>query len=205
MLRYYAQRFSTVEINSTFFRLPNETTVASWAQDTAASFRFAIKAQRAITHIRRLAHVEEPTEQLLHLAAVMDGKLGALLFQFPPNLKKDLSRLESLLDLIDGRAPSAFEFRHESWNDDEVVACLRARSCAIGLADTDEAPIRELMSTADWGYVRLRRADYTDGELAQWAMRLRSQKWREAYVFFRHEDTGTGPRFATRLLDLLKS
>jgi uncharacterized protein YecE (DUF72 family) len=205
MLRYYAQRFSTVEINSTFFSLPNEATVASWVEDTAGSFRFAIKAQRAITHIRRLTNVEEPTNQLLRLASMLDNKRGPLLFQLPPNFKKDLSRLESLLDLIDGRVPSAVEFRHDSWNDDELLACLRARSCALCIADTDEAPIRDLTSTTDWGYVRLRRVGYTDAELGEWATRLKAQDWREAYVYFKHEDTGTGPRFAARLLDLLKS
>jgi uncharacterized protein YecE (DUF72 family) len=205
MLRYYAERYSTVEINSTFFSFPNETTIASWINDTPDSFRFALKAHRAITHLRRLKDVEDATARLLHTASMLNGRLGSLLFQFPPNFKKDVPRLEAFLDLLDGKVPSAFEFRHDSWSDDDVFACLRARSCAVCLADTDEAPIGELVSTTDWGYVRLRRADYTDEELAEWAKRLRFQNWREMYVFFMHEDTGTGPRFAARLRDLLNA
>src|SRR5262249_27193054 len=148
--------------------------------------------------------VQEQTDRLIHAASALKDRLGPLLFQFPPSFQKDLARLKAFVEFVDGRAVSAFEFRHESWNDDEVVECLRVHSCALCIADTDEAAIRDLTSTADWSYVRLRRVDYTDDELAEWVERLRSQNWREAYVFFKHEDAGTGPKFAARLLDLLK-
>jgi uncharacterized protein YecE (DUF72 family) len=120
----------------------------------------------------------------------------------PPNLKKDLARLKSFLDLLDGNAPVAFEFRHESWLDEEVFDGLRARSCAFCAADTDEVPVTSLVSTADWGYVRLRREKYTARDLGQWAERIKAQTWKRAYVYFKHEDTGTGPKFAEQFLEL---
>jgi uncharacterized protein YecE (DUF72 family) len=203
MLNHYAQRLSAVEINYTFRTLPSEQVLASWMQQTPAGFRFVLKAPQAITHFKRLKGVEEQADQFIRTALALNGRLGPVLFQLPPNFRKDLSRLESFLNHLGRRVLAAFEFRHESWNDDETVGCLRAHSCALCVADDDEVSATNLVKTADWGYVRLRRQAYTDDELMGWARRLDSHGWREAYVFFKHEDTGTGPELAARFLNLL--
>jgi uncharacterized protein YecE (DUF72 family) len=202
MLSYYAHRFFTVEINNTFYGMPSESVVESWAQQTPDSFRFVLKAPQSITHRKRLNNAEVETDQLLRIASLLKRRQGPLLFQLPPNFKKDLSRLETFLGLIDKRTSSAFEFRHESWFDEEVFDCLRANSCALCVAEMDDVPSVNLVSTARWGYVRLRRKDYSDEHLSEWIARLRSQDWEEAYVFFKHEDSGTGPKLATRFLEL---
>lgn len=203
MLRYYAERFSTVEMNNTFYRMPTEANITSWAEQTPESFRFVIKAPKAITHDKRLKGVEALADQFLDATSAMKGRLGPLLFQLPPNFKKDLSRLEPFLGHLGGRARCAFEFRHESWYDEEVFACLRAHACALCAADVDDVPSTDLTATADWGYIRLRRVDYSDEQLGDWVRRLQSLPWGETYVFFKHEDAGTGPRFARRFLDLI--
>ena len=202
MLNYYAERFSTVEINNTFYRMPKASVLESWADQVPDSFRFVLKAPQVVTHRKRLKGVEQETDYLLRTAAVLKGRQGPLLFQLPPNLKKDLSRLETFLGLLGEGALVAFEFRHESWFDGEVFACLRENSCALCVADMDDASTTDLVNTAGWGYVRLRREDYTDQQLGEWIKRLRSQAWGEAYVFFKHEDAGTGPKFAARFLEL---
>ena len=202
MLGYYAQRFSTVEINNSFYRMPKEDVLESWAEQVPDSFRFVLKAPQTITHRKRLKDAERETDYLLRTASALKGRLGPLLFQLPPNLKKDLSRLEAFLGLIGKGTLAAFEFRHETWFDDEVYACLRARSCALCIAETDDASTADLVSTAGWGYVRLRREEYTDEQLGEWIKKLRARGWNEAYVFFKHEDTGTGPKFASRFLEL---
>jgi uncharacterized protein YecE (DUF72 family) len=202
MLSYYAQRFSTVEVNNTFYRMPSVSVVQTWAQQVPDSFRFVLKVPQTITHHKRLKNAEEDTDYLLRTAAELKERQGPLLFQLPPNLKKDLPRLEAFLRFLGNRTPSAFEFRHESWFDDEVFDCLRANSCALCVADTDDFAHADLISTAGWGYMRLRREVYTDESLGEWIEKLRSQDWDEAYVFFRHEDAGTGPKLAARFLEL---
>ena len=200
MLSYYAERFSTVEINNSFYRMPSESVLESWAAQTPGGFRFVLKAPQTITHRKRLKDAEEQTHQFLRAAATLKDRRGPLLFQLPPNLKKDLPRLEAFLGLIKDAA--AFEFRHGSWFDDDVFGCLRAHSCALCIADADDSPGAELISTAPWGYVRLRRENYGDEQLRDWIKRLRSQGWSEANVFFKHEDAGTGPKFAARFIEL---
>jgi uncharacterized protein YecE (DUF72 family) len=202
MLGYYAERFSTVEVNNSFYRMPDARVLKSWAQQVPAGFRFALKAPQAITHFKRLKNAEAVTKEFVSVASALKGRLGPLLFQLPPNFKKDLPRLEAFLRLLRKRTSIAFEFRHASWFDNEVFDCLRANSCALCIADTDDAPRADLVSTAGWGYVRLRRKRYTRQQLAAWIERLRSQAWDEAYVFFKHEDAGTGPKFASRFLEL---
>ncbi|MBC7819944.1 MAG: DUF72 domain-containing protein [Planctomycetaceae bacterium] len=202
MLTYYAERFATVEINNTHYRMPTASGLESWAAQVPKKFRFVLKAPQTITHFKRLKGVEEEMDYLLKTAAVLKDRLGPLLFQLPPNFKKDVPRLESFLKLLSKRTPAAFEFRHESWFDEEVFACLRAKSCALCLADTDDLPNPALVSTAHWGYIRLRREKYADQLLKDWIKRLKSQAWDEAYVFFKHEDAGTGPKFAARFLEL---
>ena len=202
MLNYYGQRFATVEINNTFYRMPKLSTLEAWAVEVPETFRFVLKASQKITHFKRLKDVEEETEYLLRATASLKSRQGPLLFQLPPNLKKDLPRLAGFLDLFAEGTPVAFEFRHESWFDGEVFEALRKKGCALCIADWEDTPSSELVRTADWGYVRLRREEYTDKTLGEWIEKLSSHGWKEAYVFFKHEDAGTGPKFAARFLEL---
>jgi len=202
MLSYYAQHFGAVEINNTFYRMPSETDIQSWAQEVPKDFQFAFKAHQAITHFKRLKGAEEPTEQLFKTTAALKARRGPVLFGLRDNFQKDLPRLKAFLKLIPKNARAAFEFRHASWFDDEVFACLQARNCALCLADAEDLPPTPLVATSDWGYVRLRRVNYTKKSLVEWIRRLQSLVWKDAYVFFKHEDAGTGPKLAARFLEL---
>ena len=203
MLPYYAERFAAVEINNTFYRMPDAATVESWTGQVPASFRFVLKAPQTITHRKRLRNVEEETEQFLTTSEVLKKRRGPLFFQLPPNFKKDLPRLTDFLSLIGKQADVAFEFRHGSWFDDETYEALRKHRCALCWADADDTPEPPLVATAGWGYVRLRRAEYTKKQLATWLERFRKQEWKEASIFFKHEETGTAPKFGAQLLELL--
>ncbi len=202
MLAFYAERLPAVEINNSFYRLPKTELLKSWAAQVPTHFRFAIKASRRITHIKRLQDAAEETDYLLRTAQVLGDRLGVILLQLPPYLRKDLPRLERFVQLLPEGTPAAFEFRDRSWLDTEVLACLRARALALCIADTDDGPTSSIASTANWGYVRLRRAEYSDAELTAWLHRLQGQGWEHAYVFFKHEAAGVGPRLAARLLEL---
>ncbi|MGH7503349.1 MAG: DUF72 domain-containing protein [Longimicrobiales bacterium] len=201
MLPYYAERFPAVEINNTFYKLPNENMLAEWAEQVPATFRFVLKASQRITHMKRLKEVEEPLEYLLTVSAALGEKRGPFLFQLPPNMKKDVERLARFLDLLPSAMRAAFEFRHASWFEDEVYAVLRAHGTALCVADTDENA-SPLVPTADWGYLRLRRQGYDERGLSEWRKRIAAQPWSEAWVFFKHEDEGTGPALARRFLDV---
>jgi uncharacterized protein YecE (DUF72 family) len=200
MLRFYASRLDAVEINNTFYRLPNEALLQSWAEQVPPEFRFVLKAPRRITHIKRLKDSEAEIEYLFHVARALGSNEGAVLFQLPPNLKKDLQRLQNILSLVPADRNVAFEFRNPSWLDDEVFACLRMHNCALCVADTDDAGGCDLVTTATWGYLRLRRREYTGADLRHWKDRIRSQAWDHAYVFFKHEDEAAGPKFASEFL-----
>lgn len=202
MLHYYADRFRTVEINSTFRRMPQVSTLEAWAGEVPADFRFVLKAPQRITHIKRLKDVEEPLAQFVEGARTLKRRLGPLLFQLPPNFKKDTPRLAEFLRLLPARQRVAFEFRHASWFDDDVLDLLRKRRVALCLAEADDELEVPFVGTADWGYLRLRRAEYADAELKTWLKQVRAHGWRDAFVFFKHEDEGNGPRFAARLLQL---
>ena len=202
MLNYYAQRFPTVELNNTFYRLPDQKTVASWTEQVPSTFQFAVKAPQTITHFKRLKDVGEVASHFFSVIAVLKARLGPLLFQLPPNFKKDLPRLKAFLELLGDRT-AAFEFRHQSWLDDEVFECLRAHGCALCIADMEGEPPPKLVATADWGYVRLRRDSYTEGELRQWLEQLSRQKWRKTYVYFMHDEVGVGAEMATQFVKLI--
>ncbi|MGH9440825.1 MAG: DUF72 domain-containing protein [Thermoanaerobaculia bacterium] len=204
-LAYYAARFPTVEINNTFYRVPKPEILEGWAKQVPAEFRFGLKATRRITHIKRLKNVEEETAFFLRAASALGDRLGVVLFQLPPNLKKDLDRLRTFLDLLPGSGRYALEFREPSWLDDEVFTELRARGCALVVSDTDENPLDEIVSTAPFGYLRLRRTDYDDDSLGKWRARIDRQNWEQAWIFFKHEDEGLGPKFALRLLEISPS
>ena len=202
MLAYYATKLPAVEINNTFYRLPQASMIENWKLQVPAGFRFSIKATQRITHIKRLKNAVEETKYLLETAALLEERLGVVLFQLPPNSKKDAERLRDFLALLPSSTPAAFEFRHESWFDDEIFDLLREKNCALVASDTDEKPLAEIISTATWGYLRLRRVNYEDADLAEWMRRVQGQKWQSAFVFFKHEDEGTGPKLAARYIEL---
>ncbi len=205
MLSYYSRRLPAVEINNTFYRLPQPGMIENWKTQVPARFRFSIKATQRITHIKRLNNVADETKYLLETAALLEKRLGVVLFQLPPNMKKDAERLRAFLDLLPAEVPAAFEFRHETWFDDEVFDLLRANDCALVVSDTDEKPLTEIVSTAKWGYLRLRRTTYEENDLAEWRRRVREQKWKDAFIFFKHEDEGTGPKLAAQFIEMAKT
>src|SRR5215831_16154512 len=202
MLSYYSRRLPAVEINNTFYRLPQASMVENWKEQVPPAFRFSIKATQRITHIKRLNNCAEETKYLLDTAALLEERLGVVLFQLPPNSKKDSGRLKNFLQLLSAGTRAAFEFRHESWFDDETFALLRAKDCALVVSDTDEKPLREIIGTATWGYLRLRRTAYDEDDLVEWMKQVQNQKWEDAFVFFKHEDEGVGPKLAAQFLKL---
>jgi uncharacterized protein YecE (DUF72 family) len=204
MLPYYSARFGTVEINATFYRMPTAKTLAGWDAATPASFVLALKAPQRITHFARLRGIDEPLRFFCDVARTLGPKLGPLLFQLPPNFKKDLDRLAETLFLLPPDLRCAFEFRHDSWLADDVYDLLRRRNAALCIADS-EAMSTPLVATADFGYLRLRDEGYVDADLARWAETIRGlgDSWRETFVYFKHEESGTGPAFARRLTELL--
>src|SRR5438046_991475 len=159
MLRFYAGRFGTVEINNTFYRMPKAETMGAWAEQVGEAFRFVLKAPQRITHQKRLNGVDEDVAYFFATAERLGERCGPVLFQLPPYSKKDLGRLEALLRLIPAGRRAALEFRHESWYSDDVYALLRAHDAALCIADTDEEPQEAIRATAGWGYLRLRRAE----------------------------------------------
>ncbi len=202
MLKTYARQLPAVEINNTFYRLPTPALLKSWAKQVPENFRFVLKASRRITHIKRLKECEEETEYLFKTARTLGERLGAILFQLPPFLRKDAPRLADFLKLIPENSKSAFEFRHESWFEQDVYDSLKERGCALCFADTEDNMLEALVSTASWGYLRLRKPDYGEKELKDWVKRVKKQGWDEAFVFFKHEDGGIGPKLAHRFLEL---
>jgi len=201
MLAFYADRFPTVEINHTFYRLPKAEMLAGWAKEVPTSFSFALKAPRRITHVLRLAGAEDAVGAFERAAEALGTKRGPTLFQLPPYLRKDLARLRGFLALLPAGGRSAFEFRHESWFDDEVYSLLREHGAALCVAEADDF-VTPFVPTAAFGYLRLRCHDYGPEALRAWADRLRAAAWSEAWVFFKHDDAGTAPRLAAELAKL---
>ena len=204
MLSYYSQRLPAVEINNTFYRLPQPSMIENWKVQVPAQFRFSIKATQRITHIKRLNNVADETKYLLETAALLEERLGVVLFQLPPNMKKDTVRLKNFIELLPADTRTAFEFRHETWFDEETLSLLCGKDCALVVSDTDEKPLTEIISTASWGYLRLRRTAYEDSDLAEWLKRVKDQKWKDAFVFFKHEDEGVGPKLAAQFIEMAK-
>jgi len=202
MLSYYASRLPAVELNNTFYRLPQRSMVESWKTQVPENFRFSVKAPQLITHFKRLKDAAAETSFMLETVSALEDQLGVVLFQLPPNMKKDLERLEIFLRYLPADTPAAFEFRHPTWFDDDVIELLRSHNRVLCVADTDDLPTNHIDKTADWGYLRLRRVHYTEADLIQWTERIRAQQWRAVYVFFKHEDEGTGPKLAAEFIDL---
>ena len=202
MLTYYAERLATVEINSSFYRMPKTEVLANWAATTPAHFRFAIKASRRITHISRIK-AESATEPLGYLyrnLAALGAKRGPVLFQLPPNLKKDLPRLQEFLSLLPADHRATFEFRSDTWFTDDVYTALKEAGAALCLSEREDNAPPPLVETATWGYVRLRLEEYSDDALKAWVSTLAATSWDEVFAYFMHEPTA--PAYAARLMQL---
>jgi uncharacterized protein YecE (DUF72 family) len=202
MLAWYAARLPTVEINNTFYRMPKPAVLSGWAAATPAEFRFSIKAPQRITHHARLAAdaAADAVRHLYEALGALGGKRAAVLFQLPPFLRKDVARLREFLQLLPEGHRAVFEFRSDTWFDDEVYDLLRGAGAALCLSERENAAPPPLIETAPWGYVRLRLETYTELALAAWAERLAATTWREAYAYFMHE--ATAPAYAQTLMRL---
>ncbi|HLF10020.1 MAG TPA: DUF72 domain-containing protein [Gammaproteobacteria bacterium] len=200
MLRYYSSRLPAVEINNTFYRLPSASTLQEWRSQVPDTFRFAIKAARKITHLKRLADCDGELRYLLEIVTQLHPCLGSILFQLPPFLRKDLPLLSAFIAQLPDKLRAAFEFRHDSWFDESVFELLSARNLALVLSESDDSSAADLPWTADWAYLRLRKSEYADSELDAWLARLRTAGLDEAQVFFKHEDEAVGPRMAEAFL-----
>jgi uncharacterized protein YecE (DUF72 family) len=204
MLDFYGGQFGSVEINNTFYRMPRASVLEDWAARVPAHFRFVLKASRQITHLKRLKE-KQPVHHLLEISAALGEKRGPFLFQLPPNMKKDTERLREFLGWLPGDVRAALEFRHASWFDDDVFAALRERNAALCIAQTEDeegALQTPFVATADWSYLRLRKVAYGPGELEEWARRIREPAWGDVFVFFKHEDEGTGPKLAKQFEEI---
>ena len=200
MLPFYAERLPTVEINNTFYQMPRTSVLENWAACTPADFRFAIKASRRITHMARL-RADSAADSLQYLYAnlrSLGAKRGPVLFQLPPQMKKDLPRLADFLELLPSGHAAAFEFRNDSWFADDVYDSLKSAGAALCLSEREDSAPPPLVETAPWGYVRLRLEQYSDEDLQRWAERLAATKWGEIYVYFMHEPTA--PAYASTLM-----
>ena len=203
MLPWFAERLFTTEINYTFHRIPSPKTIENWKAQTPENFRFALKAPQKITHFSRLRDCQDTLDYFCRVILQLLDRLGPVLFQLPPNFKKNVEVLSSFLRELPA-IRAAFEFRHASWLDEEIFEMLRSRNIALCLADTEKlaAPT---VATADYGYLRLRREDYTSADVARWTefVREKAGEWKEAFVYFKHEEAGIGPKLAQQMMNLL--
>jgi uncharacterized protein YecE (DUF72 family) len=207
MLAYYAERFGTVEVNNSFYRIPAEAVLSTWAEQVPDSFRFVMKASRRITHIHRLKDDDHSLAYFLRAINSLGPRLGPTLFQLPPTLQIDLGKLEAFLRQLPRRWRAAVEFRHASWFVEEVYAVLRAHDVPLVTVDANEGEgiSAPLVPTASWGYLRLRRGEYSTSDLASWADRLYDQPWNDAYLFLKHEEgSPRGPAAAQELKAILE-
>jgi uncharacterized protein YecE (DUF72 family) len=200
MLAWYSQRLPTVEINNTFYRMPKTSVLESWAATAPEAFRFAIKASRRITHMSRIKAESsvEPLGYLYKNLAALGAKRGPVLFQLPPNLKKDLPRLAEFLALLPADHRAAFEFRNDTWFEDDVYDALKGAGAALVLSEREDNAPPPLVQTAPWGYLRLRLETYSEEDLKKWAERIAASGWRETFAYFMHEPTA--PAYAAALM-----
>jgi uncharacterized protein YecE (DUF72 family) len=204
MLSFYAERFSTTEVNYTFHRIPAPKTIDNWKTQTPEKFRFALKAPQKITHWSKLRDCADTLEYFCKVVSALEDRLGPVLFQLPPTFKKDADVMSSFLRELPG-IRAAFEFRHASWFDDEIFDLLKARNIALCIADTDALATPHKI-TADYGYLRLRRENYTTDDVKAWSdfVREQSSTWKDSFVYFKHEESGIGPKVAKQMLQLLE-
>jgi uncharacterized protein YecE (DUF72 family) len=200
MLGFYAARLPTVEINNTFYRMPQPSVLDGWAAKVPKTFRFAVKAPRRISHVKQLKDCAEEAGYLFKTVATLGPKLGSVLIQLPPHARVDVEKLRVFLGLVPREIPAAFEFRHASWHDETVFAALREHGAAWVTADNDGGTPPELPATAAWTYLRLRAPEYTPATLQAW--QTRCTRFERAFVYFKHEDGAAGPAFAKRMLSL---
>jgi uncharacterized protein YecE (DUF72 family) len=203
MLRFYSENLPAVEINNTFYRMPVTKLLEAWAEQTPPDFKFVLKAPRKITHMKPLKEKGEEIDYLFKTAAVLGDRLGPILFQLPPYLRKNTKLLADFLALLPTDAKAVFEFRHVSWFDDELYELLHNKGFALCCSDSENEELSRFVAVADRGYLRLRKPDYSEDELIDWAAKIKSQDWEAVYVFFKHEDAGAGPNLAEHFLDLL--
>lgn len=201
MLPYYAERFATVEINYTFYRMPNEKIVTGWAAQTPEQFTFTLKAPRRITHDNKLQRSADLVRFFCDTAQTLGPKLGVLLFQLPPSFRKDVAVLDGFLETLPPAARAAFEFRHASWHSDEIFDRLRRRNLALCVADSERMST-PVVITADYGYFRLRDEGYTEQDIDRWADTIAEQSTglKDTFVYFKHEEQGKGPELARLLI-----
>jgi uncharacterized protein YecE (DUF72 family) len=202
MLAFYASRFPAVEINNTFYRMPSETQLRQWAEQVPDGFTFVLKAPQRITHSKRLKEVGEEWGYFARTAVVLGDRLGPTLVQLPPNMKCDVARLDAFLSIVPPDHRVAFEFRHPSWLDDHVYDLLHRYRAALCIAHGEQEHTPPVLESASWGYARLRGVEYTPEQLREWAQRLSAAAWEDLFVFFKHEDAGTGPRLAAQFREL---
>jgi len=202
MLKFYGQGLIAVEINNTFYRFPKTVVLENWIEQVPADFKFAIKASRKITHFKRLKNTDEEIDYLYKTVKSLKDQLGLIFFQLPPNFKIDLDRLKAFLEIIPEGVRAAFEFRHESWFEKNVYDLLKSRDFALCIADIEDTPVNEIISSASWGYLCLRR-QYEDNELVEWEDKIKSQNWQQVFVFFEHEEEGRGPQMAMKFKEIV--
>jgi uncharacterized protein YecE (DUF72 family) len=205
MLPYYAERFSTTEINYSFRRIPSKTTLANWAAATPPDFKFGFKAPERITHHARLKDCEETLRFFAVVISDLEKKLGPVLFQLPPKFPKDAERLRIFLGSMPSSIKAAFEFRDASWLDDETFGILKDHNAALCIAETEKLSTPQV-PTANWGYLRLRREDFTPEQIKTWADFVKAEtQWSDTFIYFKHEEGGLGPKFGRQMIEALKA
>ncbi|MBA3832813.1 MAG: DUF72 domain-containing protein [Chthoniobacterales bacterium] len=205
MLGFYAERFATTEINYTFRRIPSAPTIERWIDGTPARFAFSLKAPQRITHFAKLRDCGDTLRFFFSVVSALSGKLGPVLFQLPPSFKKDVALLSDFVREFPGGMRAAFEFRNASWFEDDTFAALEKAGVALCIADSEKIQT-PIIATAAYGYLRLRRQDYEAADIGRWADVVRQQatRWTDAYIYFKHEESGIGPKFAQHMSSELK-
>jgi uncharacterized protein YecE (DUF72 family) len=200
-LEYYAENFATVEINNTFYRFPRADLLEGWRDRTPDGFTFAVKANQGITHKGRLQDVEDLTRDFVERCKLLGDKLGPILFQLPPYFKRDDERLANFLHSLDPRLRYAFEFRHASWFEDDVFQLLSDGGAALCVSEGDKLDTPRV-ATGDLVYARLRKDEYTEEALADWHAWMAEQVGlgRNVFAYLKHDEKGTSPEYALRLL-----
>ena len=206
MLPFYAERFTTTEINYSFRRIPSEKTISAWSAATPAKFQFSLKAPQKVTHFAKLRDCRDTVEFFAKVIAGLGEKLGVVLFQLPPGFHRDEAVLEAFLsEVAELPIRLAFEFRHLSWFDDAVFETLRRHNVALCIAESADLST-PVVATANFGYLRLRREDYAAADIEKWAARIHGLQagWKETLIYFKHEETGVGPVFAKQMQSALE-